>query len=530
MKKLTVDKGLLRETEAAQDQIRALLRCDFFSGETENDITLTAFRFLILDLINLYYVMNEGTVNVIEHFLEMSKPDAERAVAIYKTFVKQTERVVNYLSMARHYEHQTRLEIPKMKHAPTNLIGSMEDYIKDPEFETNRRQYLAEQQNKKNGGSSSKSASKPVFTLAKPAAPAQSTPTAFPDAKPLAASSTTIAPQNKGDLIDFFESIETNQQPMAQGQYQPQQQQFPQQMQYGAPMQMPAPTGTNPFLQMQQQPQPQMQMPQQIAPQYTGAGFGGYTPQPQSMHGNGFSPSLGSIPQSSIAEFGQSPQQSFSPQQIQPQQTAANPFRTSVLQQQQTGANPFRASMMQQQTGTTASSMQSMPTGMSNSTYPSSVTSQSTNPFAKSPDLSLQPPAGFSVPQATGFQQNPSQMSPFSPQGDQQSPFAAQNSSFSQGPAAAPLVAAPTGTNPFAKAAPAPFAPGPAVTTHATGTTNPFSNSQFMNQQTGQGWQNSPQGMIGGMSSDQYATTSIFPRPGQTNQQQQPMQQGWPSG
>jgi hypothetical protein len=28
LKKLTVDKGLLRETESVQDQIRALLKCD----------------------------------------------------------------------------------------------------------------------------------------------------------------------------------------------------------------------------------------------------------------------------------------------------------------------------------------------------------------------------------------------------------------------------------------------------------------------------------------------------------------------
>ena len=28
LKKLTVDKGLLRETEAVQDQIKALVRCD----------------------------------------------------------------------------------------------------------------------------------------------------------------------------------------------------------------------------------------------------------------------------------------------------------------------------------------------------------------------------------------------------------------------------------------------------------------------------------------------------------------------
>lgn len=113
LKRMTVDKGLLRETEEVQEQIWALLRCDvrkfersffevdtvsgepagsplqralksakkkfeekrksnetltlkqFLSHEAENEITLTAFRLLTIDLIALYYVMNEGTVNVL---------------------------------------------------------------------------------------------------------------------------------------------------------------------------------------------------------------------------------------------------------------------------------------------------------------------------------------------------------------------------------------------------------------------------------------------------------------------------------
>jgi len=110
---MNVEKGLLRETEEVQEQIWALLRCDvrqsesssdlinstngrragsplscpavvvrrvskanenwndnidlkqFLNQEPENEITLTAFRLLTIDLIALYYVMNEGTMNVL---------------------------------------------------------------------------------------------------------------------------------------------------------------------------------------------------------------------------------------------------------------------------------------------------------------------------------------------------------------------------------------------------------------------------------------------------------------------------------
>src|ERR1700744_1303558 len=141
----------------------------------------------------------------------MSKPDAERALKIYRSFVKQTDQVVRYLSIARHYEHATRLEIPKIKHAPTSLSSSLEEYLKDSDFEINRRQYLAQQESKKGNkiignksfatqitetnGSASKAASSQVESRPAPKGPAP-------------------------DLIDFFESIEQNQQQMVQATYQ----------------------------------------------------------------------------------------------------------------------------------------------------------------------------------------------------------------------------------------------------------------------------------------------------------------------
>ncbi|KAL8700484.1 MAG: hypothetical protein Q9224_000943 [Gallowayella concinna] len=70
LKKQTVDKGLLRETEAVQLQINALLKCDLLSNDPENEITLTAFRLLTMDLLILFGIMNEGTINVLGEALE----------------------------------------------------------------------------------------------------------------------------------------------------------------------------------------------------------------------------------------------------------------------------------------------------------------------------------------------------------------------------------------------------------------------------------------------------------------------------
>ena len=414
----------------------------------------------------------------------MSRPDSIRALAIYKTFTKQTEEVVQFLGVARHFQSATRLEIPKLKHASTDLARLLEDDLNDPDFDLRRREYLA-----KKGvrvppsmeASANNDAPKPA-----PSAP-MPTPARQPEkAKP--------APV---DLIDFFDSIEQNQQPMGQptgqptsmqypqtgfqqqqpfypqqtgfqqqqsqatgyGQQQPQQPQQPQATgfgqpaQYGAPYQAQGPN--NPFGQQQQHPQ---QQPLQAMP--TGAGFGGYTAQPQSY---GYQSQLAPIPQEGIASF---QQQQQPPQPLQPQTTGTNPFRQSVMLNASTGAQPPARPLSR----------------------------QNTNPFARRLSTANQ-------------QYNPS-TEPFQNAQSQQAPPL---------PQAQPIQPQRTGTNPFARNSPAPQGMPPAapLQPNPTGSTNPFRQSQFINQQTGQGWQASAQsGTMGGL--EQLETMPIFPRPGMT--------------
>ncbi|KAH9219163.1 ANTH domain-containing protein [Leptodontidium sp. 2 PMI_412] len=494
LEKMTVDKGLLRETETVQHQITALLKCDVLDNEPENEITITVFRMLVLDLLAMFHVMNQAMINILGHFFEMSRPDAERAMEIYKNFTKQTDFVVQYLSTARQYEHQTRVEVPKLKHAPVNLGKQLEDYLMDPDFEVNRRQYIAELESKSNRtNGAGKAFSAPSKSESESRAAAGK---AFPDAQPAVSKPAQPAKGPDPDLIDFFESIEQNQQPMAtqagmqqqapqfnnsapfQVQQQPQQFQqngFVQQQQTGFP-------GANPFGQPNQQQAfntgfAGAQQQPQVQPSFTGAGFGGYAPQPSFQPGN-----LSSIPQDSPASFQQQQQQQM------PQQQMLGNMQTGAQQ-----TNPFRQSMM------------ANPTGMPGPSFPASppitspITHQSTNPFAKSIS-----PAG----------------QPFSPPPDQQF----QQQQIQQQQTAAAIRPMPTGTNPFAKnialnnMAQRPQTSGGLVP-QPTGSTNPFRQSQFVNTATGSGWQHNQQPMGGGL--DNLETVPVFPRPAQQQAWQQ---------
>ncbi|KAL8847893.1 MAG: hypothetical protein Q9221_007068 [Calogaya cf. arnoldii] len=437
----------------------------------------------------------------------MSKYDADRALKIYKKFSKQTDHVVQYLSVARQHENATRLEIPKLKHAPTSLTSSLEEYLNDPDFDVNRRQYLAQQEAKRGGKAAPKNPTKPTTGTQK------QVPTKdFPEPKPVASAQRQEPPKGPApDLIDFFDSIGQNQQPMATSSTSSQQMpafqtgpQFSQQSQpptFFPSAQSAFPQQGQPQQQQQQQQaggftnpygQIQPQVQHQVQADYTGAGTGGYSQQPS---------------------YDQTNQLNTSESYLQ-QQQVQQPFSTGQISQQST--NPFRQA--------------SMPTGSSSSAFtnPASVSSplsrQSTNPFARNTPLANQPqnPSFTSPPpqQASqSFGQQPPQ--PFLqqpvPSYSQQAP-----QTFSQQPSQ-PIQPHRTGTNPFARnlspsntqnSTPPPLLP------NMTGSTNPFRQSTFVNQQTGQGWQ-SNQATMGGL--EQLETVPVFPRPGQpqTSQQQQ---------
>lgn len=83
---MTVEKGLLRETKAVHRMIDALVECrvrvrfttavhdinlpiQFYLDDLEDELTITALRMLVKDLLILFQAGNEGVINVLGSFL-----------------------------------------------------------------------------------------------------------------------------------------------------------------------------------------------------------------------------------------------------------------------------------------------------------------------------------------------------------------------------------------------------------------------------------------------------------------------------
>ncbi|CAN6627427.1 clathrin coat assembly protein AP180A [Trichomonascus vanleenenianus] len=477
LKELTVEKGLLRECRSVYKQIDALLKCKFLEEDVNNDIVLTAFRLLVNDLLSLYQVFNEGVINLLEHYFEMSKIDATYALDIYEGFTKQTSNVVAFLKIAKHLEAATKLRVPNIRHAPTSLTQSLKDYLNDPDFEINHRQYLAEKEAQKN--LSNRPATNPRQT-----------------SESVGASRANVESKPAGDLIDLFsagnmamqEAVFDPQQATSSNQYnpflQPQQPQQPQQAQ-----QMQQPMVVNAFTgqpMMQQQLTGQMMQPQFTGPpQQPYGGQSMFTNQPQFTGQQQTQPQFTGQQQTQPQFTGQQQTQFTGQQQTQPQFTGQQ-----QAQPQFTGQQQAQPQLMQQPTNfNEPTQLRRANTGVGNPFRQSMLVTPTGNPFKRASTLPV-----LAEDQQAQLQQPQPQLQQLQP--PQQQPQLQRSMSLQR-----------TGTNPFARQQPQ------ALNPQSTGA-NPFRKSMFMPNTNPNASTYQP--TFGGLES--LPTVSVFP---QTQQQQQ---------
>ncbi|KAL0565645.1 hypothetical protein V5O48_016373, partial [Marasmius crinis-equi] len=329
---MTVEKGLLRETKAVHNMIGALVECRFYLDDLEDELTTTALRMLVKDLLILFQAGNEGVINVLEHYFEMSHIDAEEALAIYRHFCAQTEKVVEYLGVAKKLQNLLNVPIPNLKHAPVSLVGALEEYLNDPNFEQNRIEY------KTNKEAALRNANKkPAKKDSSPVPPFKNTP-ASPSTTASASTSTEASNASASkpqDVSDFFAAIEQEQPTMFNPQTNSPSTAYFQQQQTANPFalrQMQMATG-QPFA---MQPQATgFLMPQQTAFQQAPNPFGLQPQQQLQAQPTGHRPFSAFVPQNHTLEI---PQQTGF---LQAQPTGSNPFRQSMLMPQSTGMALF---------------------------------------------------------------------------------------------------------------------------------------------------------------------------------------------
>ena len=159
LRSMKVEKGLLRETKVVHGMIDALVECrvclqwfiffcacnltliKFYLDDLDDELTTTALRMLVKDLLILFQAGNEGVINMLgkhflssgyftllnvlsENYFEMSHVDASEALNIYRHFCKQTDLVIEYLGVARKLQNLLNVPVPHLK-----LVGVLPAFV-----------------------------------------------------------------------------------------------------------------------------------------------------------------------------------------------------------------------------------------------------------------------------------------------------------------------------------------------------------------------------------------------------------------
>ncbi|KAG0212479.1 hypothetical protein BGX28_006246 [Mortierella sp. GBA30] len=397
LRTLPLSKGLLHHVACLQKQIGALLNCKFYVDELSNEVTIGAFALLVQDLLRLFQAMNEGVINILQHYFEMTKDQARLGLQIYKTFAEQTTKAMDYFSVAKRMEGVIHITIPQLKHAPLSLVRTLEDYLTSPDFED--EQQLA---SKPKDVPTSKPIPKPSTTKS-PSTPASNKNNVSKnDDDPWTPKKTveeTKRMSTKKDMIDFFSSIDNEETTIQQNPNN-----FQAQMLSGGNdfQQFQLQQQQQQLMQMQQMQQMQAQQNMMLQNQFTGMpGSQSFqsdmlAAQPTGMGTNPFSMGnqQGSLYQNNTGNMmnlmGSNGVNNNSISGIAPQSTG-NPFRLGPSAIGGSLSAPSMPMMTGQAQFNTMSSISSQPTG--------------NNPFAPStnPLNPFSPNFGKVAPQPTGM-------------------------------------------------------------------------------------------------------------------------------
>ncbi|CDH60073.1 enth domain-containing protein [Lichtheimia corymbifera JMRC:FSU:9682] len=351
LRHLSTSNGLLKETQVLQKQIASILSTNLLIDGVDEAICLYAYRLIVEDLLSCSRSLNEGIVNILEHYFAMSKSDAQTSLGIYKRFTKQIEDIISYLNQARRLQSDMQINIPNLKHAPLSLATALEEYLNDPNYEAQREAYIRKKNNPEED-TNTQEAPKPVQQQQQPSSFVTTTTTTnnLPSSQPA-----SVTPNQS--LDDFFGSIQNQQTAVIQ-------------------QQQPLTTGSMSFVPSQQTSF--MGSPQQLNPvTMTNTG---------SSHNPFRMSTLPPQPTGSLPSLQQQPSFNRANSMMIPS------HRTGPAQQQTTTSNPFRT-MQPLQAQMTGWQQQPQMTGASTSFLPPTLPLQQPNPTGSSnPFASSNPP------------------------------------------------------------------------------------------------------------------------------------------
>ncbi|XP_042453937.1 putative clathrin assembly protein At5g35200 [Zingiber officinale] len=122
---------LLEQLPSLQQLLHRLLGCQPQGAACHNIIIHLALSMVASESIKIYNSISDGIVNLVDKFFEMQRPDALRALDIYRRAGQQAERLSEFYEVCKSMDARRGEKFIKIEQPPSSFLTAMEDYVRD---------------------------------------------------------------------------------------------------------------------------------------------------------------------------------------------------------------------------------------------------------------------------------------------------------------------------------------------------------------------------------------------------------------